>query len=876
MSTDRPKRNIIKKKYDISDGMPWCEERLVRKVLFLSLREFRDTHRATHKHSHIHTRASKNTRLQRKTQALPKATHVRQSAQAPQQRTAPRTPNTHTQRKTQNMHISKHLQSKGQKNNSSQDSHTPKNKCTHTLQNVQTQSKTCTGKITHTVQHTHLRKSTHTFQRNSASTRTLRSHKTLNTRKLPNSKYTETANHAHAPQHKHSVKSTYAPENTRALLGPPVQARTLRSHAPTSLRGSLVNGISRCQSVLSASWSWSLPTRHQQRRSASIHRYKDDPASKRPRLQAQRKFAQSPPSSPGPAVSTTTARSKHTHNLAVVTCLTRRRPKTEDFLSFLCLRGSSALPSNMAFLASGRAKEPAGTQHLTSCLSTNHGTAAERKNMSIFSRTTAQRDTKSLRGRPGGTAGVRSFCPLTARAQRRRERERREEEEQRRRRRRREGTEEDRREGAERHLLRPRQLSLQVRRTNKVAMVTGLPEQRTSCVQSVPTLKPSTGSGSRRSPRPCTRPSNTCKPRIQETNNKHLSLHSKHRLPPNQHLPLHHRTVSDYYSNPKTFGGLQNSGRNSSRTPPLTNGPVIRTQSENPGGLRSSRRRRGLPPDTNPSLMNGARLDGSSSKKCRTVRCNDGCVPSESEIPQREEANCDKDVNHSGELHCSHDNETKRDTCGHIGEMRPERGSCVGEDLQGEVNVGELSLTSGSAMEPSKERVNLADIITNCDLSPVSEVVCSHAREKRLQRNPSASSTAHKPITRTADPRPVARVAAARSTVTKAAINSVLTTHRRTGPPASYSAKHTPKGTNKGTSKNVTKCTSPASGFATHNSKGAAKDTSEGSTESPTEDSAPVSSCSSTSKGPAKGLTQTKSTTSAIKTRTSPRTLPKR
>uniref|UniRef100_A0A7N6FLI3 Uncharacterized protein n=1 Tax=Anabas testudineus TaxID=64144 RepID=A0A7N6FLI3_ANATE len=61
MSTVRPKRNIIKKKYDISDGMPWCEERLVRKVLFLSLREFRDRHRATHKHSIKHTRVPKRT-----------------------------------------------------------------------------------------------------------------------------------------------------------------------------------------------------------------------------------------------------------------------------------------------------------------------------------------------------------------------------------------------------------------------------------------------------------------------------------------------------------------------------------------------------------------------------------------------------------------------------------------------------------------------------------------------------------------------------------------------------------------------------------------------------------------------------------------------
>ncbi|XP_074510563.1 uncharacterized protein LOC141779576 [Sebastes fasciatus] len=826
MSTDRPKRNIIKKKYDISDGMPWCEERLVRKVLFLSLREFRDTHRATHKHSHIHTRARKrtpkNTLLQQKTQTLPKThtqknSRTRQSVHAPQQRVTHR----HTQKNTQNVHISKQQRahehaSKGQK--TSQDSHTPKNKCTHTLHN--TQSKTCAGKKTHTVQHTHLQGNTHTFQKSSVSTRTLRSHKTHNTLPLLNSRYTETTKHTHTTQHKHSVKNSCTPENTPTLLSPPVPARTLRSHTPTSLSGSLVNGMSRCQSLLSASWSWSL-----QRRLASIHRHKDDPANKRPRLQAQRKFAQSPPSSPGPQGSMTPAQSNHAHNLAVVTCLTRRRPKTEDFLSFLCLRGSAALPSNMAFLASGRAKEPAGTRHLTSCLSTNHRTAAERKNMSIFRRTTAQRDSRSVRGRPGGSAAVSSFCPLTARAQRRRERERREEEQQRR-----------RREGVERHLLRPRQLPLQGKRTNKVAVVTGRSEQRSSSVRSVPTLKPSTGAGSRRSPRPCTRPSNTCKPRVQEhnNNNKHLSRHSKHQLPRNHH-------PTNYYSKTKTFSSPPNSGRHPSRTQiPLTNGSAIRPLSEKPGVLRLSRRRRGLPPDTSPNPpLNRLLSDNNSSKKCRTVQYSDD-VPLEGDghtgdIPQREV----KDV--SGECVSGEDG---------CGETRLEKNS---EDLQDKLT---------SALEP-----NLTDIITNYDLSPVTEVICRHVREKRLKRNQLASSTTPA-ITRTTSSR------AARTTVTKAAINSVTST--RSDPPATYSARNTAKGANKGTSKDITKCTSPASSYSTHNSKGAAKDASKGTTEDSTKDSAPVSSYSSTSKGSTKGLTHTKSTTSAIKTRTSPRILLKR
>ncbi|XP_028436026.1 uncharacterized protein LOC114557015 isoform X2 [Perca flavescens] len=866
MSTDRPKRNIIKKKYDISDGMPWCEERLVRKVLFLSLREFRDTHRASHIHTRAHKRTVKKPLLhaQRTTQTQ-KNTRTRQ--RMPQRRVTHRAPNAQKNAHGgQNMHVSKHLRphehaDKGPKMNSSQDSHTPKNKCTHTLQNMQTQSTAWAGKIPHAVQQTHLQENTPTLQKSSGSTRTLRSQKTQNTQSMLDTKYAETAKHTHAPRHKHSAKTTCSPESTP--LSPPVPARTLRSHTPTSLSGPRVNGISRRQSLLSAgpSWSWSLQTRPQQRRPASIHRHKDDPASKRPRLRAQRKFAQSPPSSPGPGVSMTTARSNH--SLAVVTCLTRCRPKTEDFLSFLCLRGSAALPSNMAFVASGRAKGPAGARHLTSCLSTNHRTAAEGKNMSLFRRTAVQRD--SLRARPGG-----SFCPLTAREQRRRERERREEEQQRR----------MRGEGAERHLLRPRQLSLQV------AMVTGLAEQRTSCVRSVPTLKPGTGAGTRRSRRPCTRPSNTCKPRPQESNNQHLSRHSKHQLPRNQHLPLHHPTVSKYYSNPKTFGSVQNSGRHSSRTPAqiaLTNGTVIRSLRESPGVLRLSRRKRGLPPDTSPTPPK----DSNSSKKCRSAQYNDGDVPPESdchigEIPQRE-ANCNEevrveDVSHIGDLAGSHDEELRQEgSCDHVGEMRLERDSCISEDLQDKGSVGKLSLSSVSALEPSQEGVKFTNIITDYDLSPVTEVICRHVRDKRLRRNQPASATVPTLITRTTESRTVARAAAAaRTTATKAAINSVTSKHIHTDPPASSSAKHTAKATNKATSKDITKCTSPASRYSIHNSKGAAKDTSKGTTEESTKDCTPVSSYSSTSRGSTKSLTHTKCTTSAIKTRSSPRTLQKR
>lgn len=61
----------------------------------------------------------------------------------------------------------------------------------------------------------------------------------------------------------------------------------------------------------------------------------------RPRLHAQRKFAQSQPNSP----STTPVKMANASlptPLTHITFLSRRRPKTEDFLTFICLRGSAS------------------------------------------------------------------------------------------------------------------------------------------------------------------------------------------------------------------------------------------------------------------------------------------------------------------------------------------------------------------------------------------------------------------------------------------------------------------------------------------------------------------------------------------------------
>ncbi|KAB5517752.1 hypothetical protein PHYPO_G00170790 [Pangasianodon hypophthalmus] len=81
--------------------------------------------------------------------------------------------------------------------------------------------------------------------------------------------------------------------------------------------------------------------------------WEDGPAKKRPRLQAQRKFAQSQPNSPSSTPVKMADPSLPTP-ATQITDLSRRKPKTEDFLTFLCLRGSPALPSNMAYFGSSQ------------------------------------------------------------------------------------------------------------------------------------------------------------------------------------------------------------------------------------------------------------------------------------------------------------------------------------------------------------------------------------------------------------------------------------------------------------------------------------------------------------------------------------------
>ncbi|KAL3043804.1 hypothetical protein OYC64_003626 [Pagothenia borchgrevinki] len=176
------------------------------------------------------------------------------------------------------------------------------------------------------------------------------------------------------------------------------QKRQLDGHGTPNSNGSLANG------QLNGSGSKGSHKEDGSLRSQGhgSHEYTEDgPPKKRPRLQAQRKFAQSQPNSPSttpvkvadpgsltaavlppvPSTSTSTSTSLTTLSASALTLsiqdLSRRKPKTEDFLTFLCLRGktlqkaaegdantsrvatngSAALPSNMAYFGSSQEEE---------------------------------------------------------------------------------------------------------------------------------------------------------------------------------------------------------------------------------------------------------------------------------------------------------------------------------------------------------------------------------------------------------------------------------------------------------------------------------------------------------------------------------------
>ncbi|KAM9838976.1 protein Jumonji [Aulostomus maculatus] len=150
------------------------------------------------------------------------------------------------------------------------------------------------------------------------------------------------------------------------------QKRQLDGDGTTNSNGSLANGqLNGSGSMGSHKDGGSL---HSQSLDGSSEYCEDSPAKKRPRLQAQRKFAQSQPNSPSTTpvkvaepgslntvqatVPASTLSSLSSSSLSSsIQDLSRRKPKTEDFLTFLCLRGSSALPNNMAYFGSSQEEE---------------------------------------------------------------------------------------------------------------------------------------------------------------------------------------------------------------------------------------------------------------------------------------------------------------------------------------------------------------------------------------------------------------------------------------------------------------------------------------------------------------------------------------
>ncbi|XP_056458037.1 uncharacterized protein LOC130391792 isoform X2 [Gadus chalcogrammus] len=620
MNTDRPKRKIIRKRYDVSDGMPWCEERMVQKVLFLSLKEFRDARRPSTQGPHHRPRPG--------------------SAAQDQQRTPRPKPRSHARTKN--------------KTPVSQDGPKPKQGRwpTHALENPEEElalpqiaPDTCSP-----------RGKRHGLQTGQMLVEVLPAAKDARRR-----------------------RATGAPQNSRSLAGGAVaQPRTLRSHRAQSLLAFL--DTSEPQRTAPPTLQDSRPKCEEGLNDSRVAQSTSTPTVPTRILRSHTPTARlNGAPRQGPALLSTNERQgltlqayhQHRHgnmghgrdDPANQSCLTRRRPKTEDFLSFLCLRGSVALPNSMAVLGSCRKKESA----VTSCLPNSLGRPTEKGRTTAFRRKArhgmAPRplrrlgvaalllrgagDTEAAGKRRYGlcsnaaaaaaTAAASSFAPrkLSLRERKMREgkgegkptgnggREKRAG-----------GRVEGRRKREPVRVLRPRQLSLQV------AMVTGLSDQHTSYVLQAPPIKSKSTNSSRRS-RPYSRESKASLPRRPHVSIKHhitrrnLKTYTNHRMPQNQHGTCNHRIASVHHCQLRNLACSQSSRENSARTPVKTPGPnrmlyanpaanssamrhPNKRVSEHSGVVRLSRRMRGLPPDTGLNLLNA--LFAMPSNNCNNLR----------------------------------------------------------------------------------------------------------------------------------------------------------------------------------------------------------------------------------------------------------------
>ncbi|CAL8248398.1 unnamed protein product [Lota lota] len=872
MSTDRPKRKIIRKRYDVSDGMPWCEERMVQKVLFLSLKEFRDARRPNTQGPHRLRQGATAQDQQRKTRPKPRS-HARTKNKTPVSQDVPNPK--HVRWPT---HMLENKEEELTPPQMSPDTCSPQSKCdgfqaTQMLVEVLPAAKdTRIRQITGALENSHSLPSSPATQ-----PRTLRSHKAQSILTFLNaSKPQRTA--SQTPQDTSPVKCAEGLNNAHVVPStstPTVPTRILRSHTPTTRLNALLSTNERQGLTLQA---------YHQHRHGSMRHCRDDPASQRPKLQAQRKFAHSPPSSPGPLVSSS---STHNHSSSASSCLTRRRPKTEDFLSFLCLRGSVALPNSMAVLGSCRKKESTVTSFLPSSLERTmekgRNTAFSRKEVvgkrryglcsnapsSFTPRKLSLRERKMREGKGEGKPREKGGREKRAGGRRKREPVR---------------------------VLRPRQLSLQVRGTATVAMVTGLSDQHTSYVLQAPPIKSKSTNSSRRSG-PYSRESKTNLPRRHHVSIKHhitrrnLKTYTNHRMPQNQHGACNHRIASVHHCKLRNLACSQASGENSPRTPVKTPGPnrmlyanpaanssAIRQPnklaSEHSGILRLSRRMRGLPPDTGLNILNALFAtpnNNNNPRNCRMQQHKDskimlrgiqrgnqvlqerlGFVPKDSM----------KETRHNSSVGDSEAALATQDSC------RIDAEEVFGRDGQVSSHLGKQRTPGYASMDKLRSRKMMceADYRSCSDASEV--VFCQgHINSSAKEDNSNVPAVPSKPAIERTQPAPptrtVTRAAVAKANAASTAVASLTYASVDSGKKTNCSTKFT-----KPTLNSTNKFTIPASCSFDNTSHWTSKESLNVLNKNLSKGTAPNGrNPNTTSKGPIKP------STSVAKTRTSPRNL---
>ena len=215
---------------DVSDGMPWCEERLVQKVLFLSLKEFRAARRTNTQGPHRLRHGATAQNQQRKTRPKPRS-HARTKNKTPVSQDVPNPKHVRWQ-----THMLENTEEELTPPQMSRDTCSPQSKCdgfqaTQMLVQVPPAAKvTRIRQITGALENSHSLPSSPVTQ-----PRTLRSHKAqnilafLNTSK-PQCTATLTPQDTSPVRYAEGLNNVCVVPSTST---PTVPTRILRSHTPT-------------------------------------------------------------------------------------------------------------------------------------------------------------------------------------------------------------------------------------------------------------------------------------------------------------------------------------------------------------------------------------------------------------------------------------------------------------------------------------------------------------------------------------------------------------------------------------------------------------------------------------------------------------------